>query len=123
MFASKHSCHGIPTSGHSSHCIPTRVHLHHDIPTRSICIITYPLEGICTIRFLHLHLCKETFASRLNMCTGTIMDKLCICTPVWDIYIMKIAPLKGEQVHHMDISYLHPYKKSIYIGNEKSRLA
>ena len=48
------------------------------------------------------------------MCAGTIMDKLCLCTPTWDIYIMKIAPLKGEHVHHMDISHLHPYKKKAF---------
>ena len=63
-------------------------HLHHDILTRSICIMTYPLEGICTTRFLHLHLCKETFASQLGMCAGTITDKPCICTPAWDICII-----------------------------------
>ena len=63
---------------------------------RDIFIMTYPLKGICTIRFLHFHLCKETFASRLNICPGTIMDKLCICTPAWDICIMKIASLKGD---------------------------
>ena len=66
-------------------------HLHHDIPTRSIRIMTCPLEDI-----LHLHLCKETFSSRVNMCAGTIMDKLCICTLAWDICIMKITSLKRD---------------------------
>ena len=75
-----HLHHDIPTKGHLHHSIPIRVHLHHDIPTRSTCIMTYRLEGICTARHLHLHLYKETFASRLNMCAGTNMDKLCICT-------------------------------------------
>ena len=126
MFASKQSYHGIPTKGHLHHSIPTRVHLHHsiptrvhlhhgilsrrhlhhgipirghlhhDIPTRSICIMTYPLEDIYTTRFLHLHLCKETFASRLNICADTIKYKLCICTPAWDICIMKVASLKRD---------------------------
>ena len=84
----------------------------HYISTRSICIMTYPLKDICTIRFLHLHLYKKTFASRLNMCAGTIMDKLCICTPAWDICIMKVASLKKRHVHHMDILHLHPCKKA-----------
>ena len=91
-------------------------HLHHDIPTRSICIMTCPLEDI-----LHLHFCKETFASRVNTCAGTIMDKLRICTPAWDICIMKITSLKGEHVHHMDISRLHHCEKHLH--RKKSRLA
>ena len=122
MFASEHSHYGIPTKGHLYRDIPTSGHLHHDILTRSICIMTYPLEGICTTRFLHLHLCKETFASQLNICAGTIMDKLCICTPAWDICIMKIASLKR------DMCIIWTFRiciivKSIRIENEKSRLA
>ena len=99
-----------------------RGHLHHDIPTKRICIMTYPLEGICTTRFLHLHLCKETFASHLNMFPNTIMDKLCIRTPTWDIWIMKIASLKK------DMCFIWTFRiciivKSTCIENEKSRLA
>ena len=85
---SGHSHYDIPTKGHSHRGIPTKGHLHHDILTRSICIVTYPLEGICTTRFLHFHPCKETFALQLNMCAGTIMDKLYIRTPAWDICII-----------------------------------
>ena len=75
--------------------LPSR-HSHHGMHQGDICIMTYPLEGICTTRFLHLHLCKKTFASRLNMCTDTIIDKLFICTLAWDICIMKITSLKGD---------------------------
>ena len=98
MFASKHSHHGIPTRGHLHHGIPTRGHLHHDIPTRSIYIMTYPLEDIFTTIFLHLYLCKETLASRSNMCAGIIMNKPCVSIPAWDIYIMEItfASLSGS---------------------------
>ena len=142
MFASRHSHHGIPIKGHFHRCtptkghlhhgiptkrhlhhgIPTRGHLHHDIPTKSICIMTYLLEDICTTRFLHLHLCKETFASRVNTCAGTIMDKRCICTITWDVCIMKIAPLKGDMciIWTFRICIL---VKSICIEKEKSRLA
>ena len=84
--------------------------------------MTYPLEGIYTTRFLHFHLCKETFASQLNMCAGTIMDKLCIYTFVWDICIMKFTSLKGDMciiwTFHICILV-----KNISIENEKSRLA
>ena len=105
--------------GHSHHGIPTRAHLHHDIAyRRGICIMTYPLEGICITRHWHLHFCKETtFASRLNMCAGTIMDKLYIRTPTWDICIKKIAFLKR------DICIILTFRicilvKSIWIENE-----
>ena len=84
---------------------------------RDICTTTYPLKGICTTRHLHLHLYKKTFASRLNMCVSTIMDKFCICTPAWDIYIMKIASLKGDMciIWTFCICIL---VKSIWIENE-----
>ena len=94
----EHLHHDIPTWTFTSwhtymgihNDIPTSGHLHHDIPTRSICIMTYPLEGICTTRFLHLHPCKEAFASQLNMCASTIMDELCICTPAsWKLHLEK----------------------------------
>ena len=65
-----------PYEGHLHHGIPTRGHLHHCIPKRGICI--------------------KTSASRLNMCTGTIMDKPRTCTLAWDICIMKIASLKRD---------------------------
>ena len=81
-FASRHTNSGTFASRHTY--------------KRGICIMTYPLEGLCITRHWHLHLCKKTFASRLNMYVGTIMDKLCICTPAWDICIMKIASLKGD---------------------------
>ena len=112
--ASWHTHKGTFASWHAP-----RGYLHYNIPTRSICIMTYPLEGICTTRFLHLHLCKETFASRLNMCASTIMDKLCIRTPTWDIYIMKIASLKGDMciIWTFRICIL---VKSICIGNKKN---
>ena len=50
------------------------------------------------------------------------MDKLCICTPTWDICIMKIASLKG------DMGIIWTFRicilvKSICIRNKKSRLA
>ena len=127
-----HLHHDIPIRGHSHHkhtlkqtfasWHAPRGHLHHDIPTKRICIMTYPLEGICTTRFLHLHFCKETFASHLNMFPNTIMDKLCIRTPTWDIWIMKIASLKR------DMCFIWTFRiciivKSICIENEKSRLA
>ena len=153
MFAPKHLCHCIPKraftfiaypSGHLHHCIPTRLHLHHDIPTRVHLHHVIPTKGTFAswhpykkhlhhdipIRrhlhhkiFLHLHLCKETFASRLNMCAGTIMDKLCICTLAWDICIMKFTSLKGDMciiwTFHICIIV-----KSICIRNKKkSRLA
>ena len=126
-FASWHALrvylhHDIPTRGHLHHGIPIRGHLHHDIPTRSICIMTYPLEGICTTGFLHLHLCKETFASQLTMCAGTIMDKLCFPTPAWDICIMKITSLKGDMCIIWTFC-IYILVKSICIENEKSRLA
>ena len=70
---------------HSHHGIPTRGHLHYGIPTK---------------RYLH---------HGLNMCTNTIMDKLCICAFASDICII-----------WTDICVI---KKSICIRNEKSRLA
>ena len=127
-----HLCRKAVASEHSHHGIPTRdiyimTFLQMDICIiaylqRSICIMTYPLEDICTTRFLHLHLCKETFASQLNMCADTIMDKLCIRTPAWDICIMKIASLKGDMciIWTFRICIL---VKSICIENEKFRLA
>ena len=104
-FASRHTYKGTFASQHTY--------------KRGIYIMTYPLEGICITRHWHLHLCKKTFASRLNMCVGTIMDKLYICTPTSDICIKKIASLKKRHVHHTDISHLHPRKKSICIVNKK----
>ena len=113
-FASWHTHKGAFTSWHTymNIYIMTYIHehLHYDTSTRSICIMTYPLEGICIARHLHLHLCKGTFASRLNMCASTIMDKLCICIPAWDICII--------WTFHICILV-----KSICIRNGKSRLA
>ena len=53
------------------------------------------------------------------MYAGTIMDKLCICTPAWDICIMKIAPLKGNMciIWTFRICIL---VKGICIGNKKN---
>ena len=127
MFVSLHITKRIFASWHTlrvhlHHDTTTRVHLHHDIPTRNTCIMTYPLEGICTARHLHLHLYKKTFALRLNMCTDTIMDKLCICTLAWDICIMKIASLKGDMCI-IWIFCICILVKIICIENEKFRLA
>ena len=52
----------------------------------------------------------------------TIMDKLCICIPVWDICIVKITSLKRD----MGIMWtfcICIIVKSIGTENEKSRLA
>ena len=116
--ASRHTHKGTFTSWHT-HQGNIRITVYSQ---GDICIMTYPLKGICTARHLHLHFYKKTFASRLNMCTDTIMDKLCICTPAWDICIMKITSLKGDMciIWTFRICIL---VKSICIGNGKSRLA
>ena len=48
--------------------------------------MTYPLEDICISISV-----RRQLDHGLNACTGTIMNKLCIFIPAWDIYIMKIA--------------------------------
>ena len=90
-FASRHTYNGTFTSWHThkgafASWHPYKKHLHHDIPIRR------HLHH----KILHLHLGKETFASRLDMCVGTIMDKICNRIPAWDICIMKIASLKRD---------------------------
>ena len=91
-------------------------------PQTGICIHYIPKGRFAPQDFLHLHLCKVTFASRLNMCAGTIMDKLCIYTLAWDFCIMKFASLKGDMciIWAFRICIL---VKSICIENGKSRLA
>ena len=69
-------------------CIKAFASLH---AHREICTMTYPLEN-CRISISvrrHLH-------HSLNVRTRIMMNKLCICTSAWDIYIMKIASLKGD---------------------------
>ena len=74
MFASKHSCHDIPTRGYS-HSLHTykRTFTPWHTPERT---------------FTSWHTLNETFASQLNMCTSAIIDKLCICTPAGNICII-----------------------------------
>ena len=101
-FASWHTPKRTFASWHASRGHSHHKHTHQGnirITTYSqgdICIMTYPLKGICITGHLHLHLYKETFTSRLNMCTSIIMDKLCICTLTWDICIMEITFSKGD---------------------------
>ena len=104
--------HGIPIRGHLHHDIPTwtftswhpyKKHLHHDMPIRR----HLHHKTFCISIFVRRHL-----HCNLNMCAGTIMDKFRICTPAWDICIMKITSLKGEHVHHMDILHLHHCEKT-----------
>ena len=74
-------------------------------PQGGICIMTCPLEHICISISVRRHLHPG-----LNTCIGIIMNKLCICTPAWDICII--------WTFHICILI-----KSVCNKNEKSRLA